>query len=258
MNKTEIANEARKLTKEKFLERFITLHGTEYDLILDSYNGFTGNDIILICKTHGESIRSPANLMQATFPCKVCANEHRIKTKTGTYALTVAQMLDKHDNKYFYPIENEKTYVNKRSKIKIICPEHDEFYKSTQKHLSGQGCFKCKVAEMIANGILLGGYSEEYFNKSPERKLASAVLYYIKVGSIFKIGITTNFYNRIKSIKSESKKSVDIIKQKEYNLFDAFNIEQSILKDFDEYRTYRNWSTEVFSIDIYDKISKHF
>jgi hypothetical protein len=51
-------------------------------------------------------------------------------------------------------------------KIKIICREHGEFIKSAQKHLSGQGCFKCKVKQMVEDGILVGGYSEELFNKT--------------------------------------------------------------------------------------------
>ena len=38
-------------------------------------------------------------------------------------------------------MDNKKIYVNKRTKIKIICPEHGEFIKSVQKHQSGQGLY---------------------------------------------------------------------------------------------------------------------
>ena len=253
-----ISNEAKRLTKEEFTERFSELHGTKYTLNMDSYTGLCGSDIIVVCEKHGESLRSPINLMQASFSCVECANESRAKNKTASYESVIIQLNIAHQSRYSYPIENEMSYVNKKSKLKIICKEHGEFVKSTQKHLSGQGCFNCKIAEMIQNKLLLGGYSDSYFLNNPSKKNSVSVLYYIKVGNAYKIGITTNFYNRLRSIKSESKKEVDVIFQKEYNLFEAFTIEQTILTDFDEYRTYRNWSTEIFSVDIRDNIIKYF
>jgi len=45
-----------------------------------------------------------------------------------------------HGDKYDY---SETDYQNMRTKVKIICPEHGEFYQSPNHHLNGSGCTKC-------------------------------------------------------------------------------------------------------------------
>lgn len=45
-----------------------------------------------------------------------------------------------HGDKYDY---SKVVYVNNKTKVTIICPEHGEFLITPQKHFSGQGCRKC-------------------------------------------------------------------------------------------------------------------
>ena len=45
-----------------------------------------------------------------------------------------------HGDKYDYA---KVEYVNKKTKVQIICPEHGAFSQSPEKHLIGQGCPKC-------------------------------------------------------------------------------------------------------------------
>ena len=45
-----------------------------------------------------------------------------------------------HGNKYDY---SKTEYVNSRSKICIICPEHGEFWQTSNTHLDGSGCPLC-------------------------------------------------------------------------------------------------------------------
>ena len=45
-----------------------------------------------------------------------------------------------HGNKYDY---SKIEYVNIRTKIIIICPEHGEFKQTPNGHLLGKGCSKC-------------------------------------------------------------------------------------------------------------------
>ena len=155
-----------------------------------------------------------------------------------------------HQNKYQYPLSNMDSFVNRRSKIKIICDTHGEFEKSAQKHLAGQGCFNCRIDKLIENRILLGGYSWTYFQNNPDKKDFPATLYYIKVGELFKIGITTNLTNRLKSIRSESKEDVLLIDTFESSLFIVYTLEQYLFSQFRDHRCYMQWSTELFSIDI--------
>jgi len=64
-----------------------------------------------------------------------------------------------HNNKYDY---SEVEYVNNRTKVSIICPDHGEFTQIPVSHLSGIGCPKC--------GLELCGWTdtkwEECGNKS--------------------------------------------------------------------------------------------
>lgn len=45
-----------------------------------------------------------------------------------------------HGCRYDY---SQSEYVNSRTKIKIICPEHGEFFQTPHNHLKGNGCPKC-------------------------------------------------------------------------------------------------------------------
>ena len=46
----------------------------------------------------------------------------------------------KHNNKYDY---SKIDYINKTTKVCIICPIHGEFFMTPHNHILGQGCPKC-------------------------------------------------------------------------------------------------------------------
>ena len=53
-----------------------------------------------------------------------------------------------HGDKYDY---SKVEYINKRTKVCIICPIHGEFYQLAGDHMRGHGCRKCgsdKVADV--------------------------------------------------------------------------------------------------------------
>ena len=50
-----------------------------------------------------------------------------------------------HGDKYDY---SKVKYINSRSKVCIICPEHGEFWQTPAKHLSGHGCAFCNEYKM--------------------------------------------------------------------------------------------------------------
>lgn len=58
--------------------------------------------------------------------------------------LTTEQFIEKakriHGEKYIYSKVN---YINSKTKVCIICPEHGEFWQTPHLHLLGQGCSKC-------------------------------------------------------------------------------------------------------------------
>lgn len=72
----------------------------------------------------------------------------------------------KHGNKYDY---SNSTYVNGRSKITYVCPEHGEVSQIAQSHLIGKGCKKCNSggitytkSDFIKRGVELHGDKYDY------------------------------------------------------------------------------------------------
>lgn len=226
---------------------------------------------------HVENIESYKKCL-ITFNCEICSNQHKCsldtlrlrkyktycnscskqvagKTKTASFKQVEKECLNKYDNFYTYIID-EITYVNKKSIIRIICPIHGEFTKSVQKHLAGQACFRCRIDNLIKDGKLKGGYTENYFIQNPNECNKNAILYYVKIGNMYKIGITTNLYNRIKSLKSMFKEEVKVLDTLQGTLKQVYDIEQTILKTHQNSRLYTKKSTELFKYDILDSSLK--
>ena len=65
-----------------------------------------------------------------------------------------------HGNKYDYSKVN---YVNNRTKVCIICPEHGEFWQTPKNHIKGQGCNKCAIKYRAENNSLT---KEEFIERA--------------------------------------------------------------------------------------------
>ena len=52
----------------------------------------------------------------------------------------IKESIEKHGNKYDY---SKVSYINNRSKVCIICPEHGEFWQTPCNHLFMNGCPEC-------------------------------------------------------------------------------------------------------------------
>jgi len=68
-----------------------------------------------------------------------------------------------HGNKYDYSKTN---YINAKTKIVIICPEHGEFEQIYSSHLSGNGCPKCAIKNKPQNSKLT---KEEFVIKAQQK-----------------------------------------------------------------------------------------
>lgn len=54
----------------------------------------------------------------------------------------VAKAREVHGEKYDY---SKAKYVNNRTKVCVICPEHGEFWQVAGSHLQGHGCKECDI-----------------------------------------------------------------------------------------------------------------
>lgn len=237
--------------KEKANKIFQNLY--EYDE--QSYIGMSQKSKIL-CKVHGVVEILPQNFFKSAVGCPKCGEEQRSINRTKSYLNFVNKAILIHNNKYEYP-NIDILYKNRKSVIEINCPKHGVFNKKAQKHLSGQGCFKCKIEALVKNNILIGAYSEVLFSKKPELKNIPAFLYLMKINHYYKVGITTrDIKNRVRGLKSKAKSfseeiNVEVLKCTSDNLYNCFLLEQKILQENEEERIFKKWSTELLKhIDI--------
>ena len=58
--------------------------------------------------------------------------------------LTTEEFIGRSQNTHSYKYNySESEYVNKRTKLKIICPTHGEFWQGAGRHIMGEGCPSC-------------------------------------------------------------------------------------------------------------------
>lgn len=140
-----------------------------------------------------------------------------------------------HGDRYDYSHIDE---IYGRKKVKIICPEHGEFLQTAEIHSTGHGCQECGKRKNETFMV----YSEKSFNLKPEMKKWDGVLYVIRAEgnneSFIKVGITKE---SIKKRSNEMRRlgySIEVIHELEMKIYDAFNLEQQLLMEVDNFHHY--------------------
>ena len=175
------ASKGNKLTTEQFIERARKVHGDKYDYSLTKYIGIKYK-IKIICPKHGEFEQNAYNHLQGN-RCNQCNLDNRAKT-TEQF---IEKAREVHGDKYDYSLTD---YVNRRFKVKIICPEHGEFEQLSRHHSDGKGCPYCTW------------YNRAKRSKSFDSFKAYFVKLYDNDGEVFyKIGVTyRNIKRRLRQI----------------------------------------------------------
>ena len=150
----------RKKTTEEFIQDARKVHGDKYDYANVDYKG-AKTKVCIICHEHGKFEQTPSSHLQGQ-GCPKCANE----TNGGHKRLSISAFIKKsrevHSDKYNY---SKVKYDGAKTKVCIICPEHDEFWQSPTNHLSGCGCPKCGVEKKRESHT---SSKEEFIKKARE------------------------------------------------------------------------------------------
>lgn len=124
-----------------FISKARLTHGSKYDYSLVNYNK-SHQKIIIRCPKHGQ-FEQVAREHLVGHGCNKCG----IMTLRHNNARTTDEFIklanDIHNNKYDY---SESKYINKETKVAIICSEHGEFEQTPHHHINGQGCPKCYMS----------------------------------------------------------------------------------------------------------------
>ena len=119
---------------DEFIRRAHEIHGHKFDYSNVEYvNKETPVDIV--CPVHGSFEQTPGNHIYGEKGCAQCANNVPL---TNTVFVERAKKM--HGDFYDY---SHVEYVDNRTNIKFVCPEHGAFEQSPGGHLSGRGCPSC-------------------------------------------------------------------------------------------------------------------
>ena len=142
-----------KSNMNEFIEKAKLVHCNIYDYSKVDYKT-VNDDVIIICKTHGEFIQTPYRHLRSK-GCLKCI---------GYYTLTTDEFIEKanlvHGDKYDY---SNVEYKNTDTKVLIICKKHGIFNQISGDHLNGHGCQKCYY-ETISERFLQT--TEEFIEKA--------------------------------------------------------------------------------------------
>jgi hypothetical protein len=133
--------EAQALSPDEFITAARKKHKNRYKYTNTKYvNSLT--NVIIDCEEHGPFVQAPFAHLRGS-GCPRCASESLADTNRYTPEEFVAAAHAKHGNRYNYSLTH---YVDRHTKVTIICKDHGEFQQRPLKHLEGNDCPKCAVA----------------------------------------------------------------------------------------------------------------
>lgn len=121
-----------------FVGKARAVHGDKYNYSKIEYVNSKAK-VCIICPEHGEFWQAPSKHLSGR-GCPHCAGV--VKKTTSQF---IEEARNVHGDKYDY---SKSVYVNKDTKLTIICPEHGEFSMTPRNHLKSEGCPKCKMARI--------------------------------------------------------------------------------------------------------------
>lgn len=133
--KNRIVNKTN-LTNNDFINKAKIIHGERYDYSKVNYiNSYS--KIMIICKEHG-IFTQIANKHLTGSNCIKCNRKSKFTTSDFINKSRII-----HGNNYDYSKVN---FIDKESKIIIICKKHGEFLQKPISHLNNKICRKCFIA----------------------------------------------------------------------------------------------------------------
>lgn len=129
----------RKYDWDYFLLKARETHGLKYCYEKPSEVLGGGTLVNVICPTHGPFQQSISKHVK--YGCKECGYEESAIKRRKTKEDFIRLANEIHKNKYDYSKSN---YLNRQTKIEIICPEHGSFWQTPNGHIiQKSGCRKC-------------------------------------------------------------------------------------------------------------------
>lgn len=143
---------SRPKTTEQFIKEAIILCKNVFlDFSKVEYKN-TSTKVTIICHKkdangieHGEFKIKPNDFLLGHY-CPKCGRETQISKRKSNKDefIKKSKIVHKEDIDY-----SKVEYINSRTKVCLICPEHGEFWVTPSNYLRGSGCPKC--GQLLAN-----------------------------------------------------------------------------------------------------------
>ena len=132
-------NKHKRLKIEDFIKKSRKIHNDKYDYSFVVYKNLRSK-VKIVCPIHGIFEQTAGSHIQ-NHGCPKCKYE-KLRSKYNYTAEDFVDISKKiHGNKYDYSLVK---YINNKTKIKIICPEHGIFEQTPDGHLNQKNnCPKC-------------------------------------------------------------------------------------------------------------------
>lgn len=128
------------LPEEEFIKKAKEIHGNKYDY-QDLQYSLSNKKVKIKCPIHGDFYQYRALHLSGS-GCFMCGAEKRGLLRRKSTETFIEQANKVHNNKYDY---SQTEYILSKNKVKIICPQHREFWQTPRDHLTGDGCPYCKL-----------------------------------------------------------------------------------------------------------------
>jgi len=131
---------SRKKTFEEYIKDFNLIHYSYYTYTNPQIIDGNRSKIKINCPNHGEFIQQ-ISAHKSGQGCPKCAKNktaHAKKLNTDSFIKDATSI---HGNKYDY---TDSIYVDNKTKVAVVCPEHGVFYQTRNNHIiQKQGCPHC-------------------------------------------------------------------------------------------------------------------
>jgi hypothetical protein len=123
----------KNLDKDTFIVRSNTIHNNKYSYKKNNFSTIK-DKVLITCPLHGE-FEQVASYHLSGRGCSKCSKVSKINT---------SEFINLDNRKHNYKYKYDKSiYVNKKTKLIIICLEQGEFEQIADNHLRGNGCIYC-------------------------------------------------------------------------------------------------------------------
>lgn len=143
---------SKKKSKETWLNEAIQVHGELFNYDINNWpdDMNRSSKVEIICSTHGPFFQRISDHVIKKSGCKKCSMKKVAKGNSKDASYYYALFIEKHGEKYTYPMSEWGEVVNNRCKIKAICKVHGSFEIQINNHANGAGCPSCGVSSRSA------------------------------------------------------------------------------------------------------------